>query len=91
MLMLVRFRHVFGGVVQLLHRVLMVVDRFLTLGMNMGMRVLMRMGVLVFVGVNRPVVMSMLVAVAMGVNVLVGMFMFDLGRHLPFLQFKTCL
>ncbi len=46
MLMLVRFRHVFGGVVQLLDRVLMVVDRFFAFVVNMGMRVLMRMGAL---------------------------------------------
>ncbi len=33
---LVQFRHVFGGVVQLLDRVLMVVDGLLPFGMNMG-------------------------------------------------------
>ncbi len=85
---LMRFCHVFGGLVQFLDRVLMVVDGFLPFVVNMGMRMLVRMGVLVFVGVNRPIVMSVLVAVAMGVNVLMGMFMFDLGRHGFFLLFR---
>ncbi len=78
---LVQFRHVFGVLVQLLDRVLMVVDGFFPFVVSMGVRMLVRMGVLVFVGVNRPIVMPVLVAVAMGVNVPVGMFVFDLGRH----------
>jgi hypothetical protein len=85
---LVQFRQMFGGVVQFLDRVLMVVDGFFPLVVNMGVGVLVRMGVLVFVGVNRPIVMPVLVAVAMGVNVLVGMVVFDLGRHRLFLLFK---
>jgi hypothetical protein len=83
MLVLMQFRQVVVGnaFVQLLDGVLVVVNRLLPFGMNMGMEVLVRMGVLVFVAVDNPILVPVLVAVAVRVNVRVGVLVFDLSGH----------
>jgi hypothetical protein len=81
--MLVQFGLMFGGgvSVQLLNRMLVVVFRFLACGMDVVMRVFVRVGVLMSVGMLCPVSVRMLVCVDVGMDVRVRMLVLDWIRH----------
>ncbi len=66
---------------QLLDGVLVDVLRFAARSMNVGMRVLVRMGVFVGVRMHRSVGMPVLVRVDVRMDMRVGVSVFDLGRH----------
>lgn len=85
--MLVQFGQMLGaGVfVQLFNRVLVVVCRFLAGGMNVEMRVLVRVGVLVGVGMLRPVCVRVLVGMDVRMHVNVRVSVLDLSCHGIFL------
>lgn len=78
-----QFGFVFGsGVfVQLLNRVLVLVFRFLTWGVDVRMRVLVRVGVLVGVRMLCAVCVRVLVGVDVGMHMRMRVSMFDLSRH----------
>lgn len=83
----VQFGHVLGcsTLVQLLNRVLVLVFRLLAESVNMGMRVLVRVGVLVSVRVLGPVCVGVLVGVDVRMHVRVGMIVLNLIGHRDFL------
>jgi hypothetical protein len=77
--MLMEFGHEFGGAVQFIDGVLVVVRRLLA----RGMRVLVQMGVLMSVRVDRSISMPVL----MGMDVRVSMLVSDFRRHRVVLLF----
>ena len=78
-----------GVFVQLLNRVLVAVFGFLAWGVNVGMRMLVRVGVLVGVRVLCPVCVRVLVGVDVCMEMRVRMAMFDWIRHGVFPLIKS--
>jgi hypothetical protein len=66
-----------GVAVQLLHRVFVIVFRFLAWSMNVEMRMLVRMGVFVGVRMHCPVCMPVLVGMDMRMHMGVSVSVFD--------------
>ncbi len=66
-----------GVLVQLLNRVIVLVFRFLAWGVNVGVRVLVRVGVLVSVRMLRPVCVRVLVVVDVRMDVRVRVFVLN--------------
>jgi len=80
--MLMQLRRVFGGgAVQLLNRVFVNVLRLLARGMDVRVRMFVRMGVLVGVTVDRSILVPVLVDVAVRVDVGVSVLVLDSRRH----------
>lgn len=80
MRMVVHFHFVFVPV-QFFNRVPVLMERFLAWGMDMLVRVLVRVGVLVRVRMHDTIRVPVLVGVCMGMDVRVRVNVFDLFRH----------
>jgi hypothetical protein len=90
--MVVQVQFVFGtgGSVQLCNRVLVPVYRLLARGVDVVMRVLVRMGVRVGVGMHHAIGVPVLVGVYVGMYVRVRVVMLDLICHRVFLLRAGC-
>jgi hypothetical protein len=74
-----------GVSVQILFRMFVDVHRLFAWGMNVRMRMLVGVGVLVCMGMHDPIGVRMLMRVDVGMDVGVGMIVFDLLCHGVFL------